>query len=322
MPPEDRALGGVRRRLLASYVGIADGLATLANTVSDAQRRSAAARCRCIYLSTAPSVGRDRRAARRLGLSRAGASGDHREAVRRRSASARALNETLLTSLRRAADLPDRPLPRQGGGPEHPRAAVRERAVRAGLEPQPHRPRPDHRRRGHRHRGGGLYDRARALRDMVVTTSSRCSASSPWSPRPTSSRRGWRPRRSRCSLRSPPPEPSDGARPVRPRGTAASRGYLRGGVPEIRRPRPTPPCGSGGELALGRRAVLPADRQAARAQGDRDRCPDPAGAAPRLRVRRARSAAAEPTDPDHPARRGRIAVALPRPGLPHADAAP
>ena len=47
--------------------------------------------------------------------------------------------------LRRVADLPDRPLPRQGGGAEHPRAAVRERHVRAGLEPRPHRPRPDRR---------------------------------------------------------------------------------------------------------------------------------------------------------------------------------
>jgi len=37
--------------------------------------------------------------------------------------------------LRREPDLPDRPLPRQGDGPEHPGAALRQRHVRAHLEP-------------------------------------------------------------------------------------------------------------------------------------------------------------------------------------------
>ena len=45
--------------------------------------------------------------------------------------------------LRRAADLPDRPLPGQGGGAEHPGVPVRQRSVRADLEPQLHRPHPD-----------------------------------------------------------------------------------------------------------------------------------------------------------------------------------
>ena len=62
-------------------------------------------------------------------------------------ASARELNATLHEVVRRVAGLPDRPLPRQGGGAEHPRAAVRERHVRADLEPRPHRPRPDRRAR-------------------------------------------------------------------------------------------------------------------------------------------------------------------------------
>ena len=47
----------------------------------------------------------------------------------------------------RGADLPDRPLPRQGAGAQHPRVPVRQRAVRADLEPQLHRPRPDRRPR-------------------------------------------------------------------------------------------------------------------------------------------------------------------------------
>ena len=44
---------------------------------------------------------------------------------------------------RESADLPHRPLPRQGGGAEHPGVPVRQRAVRADLEPQLHRPHPD-----------------------------------------------------------------------------------------------------------------------------------------------------------------------------------
>ena len=58
-------------------------------------------------------------------------------------------------------DLPDRPLPRQGDGPEHARAALRERDLRADLEPPVHRPRPDHRRRVDRDRGPRRLLRAR-----------------------------------------------------------------------------------------------------------------------------------------------------------------
>ena len=54
--------------------------------------------------------------------------------------------------LRRVADLPHRPLPGQGDRPEHDGAALRQRALRAAVEPQLHRLGPDHRRGGHRHR--------------------------------------------------------------------------------------------------------------------------------------------------------------------------
>ncbi len=47
--------------------------------------------------------------------------------------------------LRRGAGLPNRPLHRPRGGPEPAGPALRQRHVRAGLEPQPHRPRPDRR---------------------------------------------------------------------------------------------------------------------------------------------------------------------------------
>src|SRR5437870_2335804 len=47
-------------------------------------------------------------------------------------------------SPQRASDLPHRSLSRQGNSPEYPRAALRQRIVRADLEPGPHRSRPDH----------------------------------------------------------------------------------------------------------------------------------------------------------------------------------
>ena len=69
--------------------------------------------------------------------------------------------------LRRGADLPHRPLPRQGGGAEHPRLPVRQRPVRADLEPRPHRPRADRRARdalASSHRIGLLRDDRRLPR--------------------------------------------------------------------------------------------------------------------------------------------------------------
>ena len=71
----------------------------------------------------------------------------------------------------RGADLPHRPLPRQGSGAEHPGLPVRQRAVRADLEPRPHRPRADRRPRDARRSAmrAGFYEATGAYRDMVVT---------------------------------------------------------------------------------------------------------------------------------------------------------
>ena len=55
--------------------------------------------------------------------------------------------------LQRGRDLPDRPLPRQGDRPEHAGAPLRQRDLRADLEPPVRRPRPDHGRRVDRDRG-------------------------------------------------------------------------------------------------------------------------------------------------------------------------
>ena len=68
-------------------------------------------------------------------------------------ASARELNSADRRALRRERGLPHRPLPRQGDGAEHAGAALRQRHLRADLEPPVHRPRADHGRRVDRDRG-------------------------------------------------------------------------------------------------------------------------------------------------------------------------
>ena len=55
--------------------------------------------------------------------------------------------------VRRVVHLPHRPLPREGGDRQHPGVPLRERAVRADLEPQPRELRADRRARDAVHRG-------------------------------------------------------------------------------------------------------------------------------------------------------------------------
>ena len=92
---------------------------------------------------------RDRRAPLERGLD----APDRREAVRPRPRLRAGAEHAAAGALRRERGLPDRPLPRQGDGPEPARAALRERDLRADLEPPVRRPRPDHRRRVDRDRG-------------------------------------------------------------------------------------------------------------------------------------------------------------------------
>ncbi len=90
--------------------------------------------------------------------------------------SALELNRALLSVFERAAGLPHRPLPGQGDRPEHAGPAVRERDLRAALEPLLHRQRADHGGRGHRDRlaRGLLRHLRRAARPRSRTT---CSSS-------------------------------------------------------------------------------------------------------------------------------------------------
>ena len=69
--------------------------------------------------------------------------------------SARELNATCQPGVPAGVGLPDRPLPRQGDGAEHPGDALRQQPLRADLERQLRRPRADHHGRGHRHRRPG-----------------------------------------------------------------------------------------------------------------------------------------------------------------------
>ena len=112
---------------------------------------------RLFYLSTAPEFFP-------IICEKLGAAGLHRapearaqdrdrEAVRVRPGLGPRAEPAGARGLRGVAGLPDRPLPRQGDRPEPHGAPVRQRPVRAGLEPQLHRPRPDHRGGGHRNRG-------------------------------------------------------------------------------------------------------------------------------------------------------------------------
>ena len=77
----------------------------------------------------------------------------HGEAVRHRPRVGQDAQRRGAPGLRRGPDLPHRPLPRQGGGAEHPRLPLRQRPLRADLEPQLHRPRADRRARDPRPRG-------------------------------------------------------------------------------------------------------------------------------------------------------------------------
>ena len=91
----------------------------------------------------------------------------HREAVRHRSASARRSTRQP-QGAGRSPGLSHRSFSRQGDRAEHHGPPLRQRHLRAAVEPRPYRPCADHRRRD---RGGRaprrFYDATGALRDMV-----------------------------------------------------------------------------------------------------------------------------------------------------------
>ena len=112
-----------------------------------------------LYLPRHPAVAvrGDRRPAR-AGRARPRASrrrlaaGRHREAVRARPGLGEAAQPRGRQGLPRVAGLSHRPLPRQGDGPQPAGLPLRQRHLRAALEPALRRPRADHRGRVDRHR--------------------------------------------------------------------------------------------------------------------------------------------------------------------------
>ena len=195
----------------------------------------------------------------------------------------------------RVADLPDRPLPGQGDGPEHARLSLRERHVRADLEPQLHRLRADHRGGGPRHREarrvlrrGGCAARPGPEPHAPAAEPALHGAAGDVRRRRGARREGEGPAR-----RGAAGAGRGGARAVHVgHGGGQGRRRLYGGAGrpaglqdrDLRGPPPR-----GGQLALGRRADLPAHRQAARPQGHGDRGDAEAGAAPRVRGATAQS---------------------------------
>ena len=93
-----------------------------------------------------PRRARPRAARRRLAADR------HREAVRPRPRFGQAAQPRGRQGLPRVAGLPHRPLPGQGDRPQPAGLPVRQRDLRAALEPALRRPRADHRGRVDRHR--------------------------------------------------------------------------------------------------------------------------------------------------------------------------
>ena len=211
-------------------------------------------------------LGRDRRRARRRRARRARRAGDPREAVRHRPRLGRGAQRDAARGLRRGADLPHRPLPRQGGGAEHPRAAVRQRAVRADLEPRPHRLRPDRRARDARRSGAarGFYERHRRVPRHGRHAPVPVLGFMAMEPPAALSAEALREEKTRCSRRCRPLDP---AKVVR----GQYEGYRDepGVDPRVRHGDVRRGRGRDRQLALGRRAVLPAHRQVAGRVGAR-----------------------------------------------------
>ena len=204
------------------------------------------------------------------------APGRHREAVRPRPEVGPRAQRHRRERLPRRLGVPHRPLPGQGDGPEPAGAALRQPAVRAGLERQLRRPRADHDGRGHRHRRPGrlLRRHRRRPRRHPEPPAAAARAHRDGGAGLLRRRRACAPRRRRCSRRCgcPPTSPAGTARGQYAAGWQGGEGvggYLdedgvaaglahrdvRRGAPRRRHP------------PLGRGAVLPAHRQAAAASG-------------------------------------------------------
>ena len=264
----------------------------------------------------------DHRDARRDGpqpAPRRRGAGGHREADRARPRLRARAQPPRAVRVRGEPGLPDRPLPRQGDGAEHAGSALRQRHLRAALEPRVRGPRADHGGGGHRdrHARGLLRPVGRAARPHPEPHAAAADAARHGAARVVLRRRRARregegaARDQGARSRAGAGHGGAGAVLGRRRGRRGGAGLPRGGgragrihhgdlcrAPPVR-----------GQLALGRRAVLPAHRQAPGPQDHGDRRDAQAGAAPRLRAARLAGRAAQPADLLGAAERGRVALA-------------
>ena len=226
-----------------------------------------------------------------------------REAVRARRRTAAALDDARCTGLPRAPGLPHRPLPRQGDGPEHPRASASptgssSRSGTATTSTTCRSPSPS--RSASRAAAASTRRPARCATSCRTTCSS-CSSFVAMEPPARFDAEAVRDESAKVLRSMRPLERRDdvGARPVRRaatraasrcRATATRRASRRARVIETyvaaRRPAR--------QLALGRRALLPAHRQApAQARDARSRSSSSA-----CRTCRSAYAAAEQLEPN------------------------
>ena len=243
--PDERRAGGARRAGQRDQSGARRRRQAAALPQRAAQRRARRDR-------HDPRGGPGRRLARGDG-----------EAVRHRSRQRRGAQRPPAPDLSRDPDLPHRPLPRQGGRTEHPRLPLRQRTVRADLEPQLHRPRADRHPRDSRPRaaigvlrvdrclqGHGGHPPAAGARLRGDGAADRAGA--------TSDQRG---EEQGLPLHALDRAEQRRARPVHRLSRRARSG------PRLRHRDLHRAALRDRQLALGRRAVLPAHRQAARRRG-------------------------------------------------------
>ena len=208
--------------------------------------------------------------------------------------SAHELNDIVEQRLPARRGLPDRPLPGQGDGPEHPGAALRQPAVRADLERQLRRPRADHHGRGHRHRRPGRLLRRHRRRPRRHPEPPAAAARADRDGGAGLLRRQGPARgEGEGALRGPAAARTSAKATARGQYAAGWQGgekvvgYLEedGIAPDSTHRDLRRDQAGDRHPPLGGRAVLPAHRQAARPAGHRDRRGLQAGAAPAVRRR-------------------------------------
>ena len=254
----------------------------------------------------------------------------HREAVRSRPGVGQGAQRRDPEDAAGTSDLSNGPFPRQGDGPEHHGAALRQRPVRAAVESPAYRPRPDHR----------LGDGRRRTARQVLRADRRAARHGAQSHVPVAVVDG----NGAADLlrRRGGPRQEGGSHPGHTSGLAQARDEGRRARPVRCRHR----SGQAGpglsqraqrcprfehrdlhrleaadrQLALGRGALLPAHGKVSQAALDRSRHPLPPGALHAFPRHACGADESQLDDPAHPARRRHRAPVRRQASRPHGDA--